>query len=156
MRKFRYLIILGIFILDQGVKYLVRSNMYVGETISIIPNVFNLTYVQNRGAAFSLFWEKNIFLTVVPFIALFVAIWYLERHRKEHICLIVSLQLVIAGGFGNLIDRLILGYVTDMFDFLIWPVFNIADISICIGCGLLVLYIFIFDKPNNNLKENKG
>ena len=86
-------------------------------------------------------------MTVVPFAALLIAIWYMERHKDAHFTLSLAMQLIIAGGFGNLIDRVALGYVTDMFDFHIWPVFNIADICICVGCAFLVAYIFFFDKP---------
>lgn len=134
-------------LLDQAVKLLIRRTMYVGESIRVIGDFFAITYVQNRGAAFSLFTGKGVFLTVVPFAALLAAIWYMERHRDAHVTLRLALQLIIAGGFANLIDRVLLGYVTDMFDFRVWPVFNIADICICAGCAILVLYIFVFDKP---------
>ena len=58
--------------------------------------------------------------------------------------LVLSLCLIIAGGLGNLIDRIALGFVTDMFDFHFWPVFNVADISVCVGAGFLVLYTLVF------------
>ena len=147
MKKFRYIFIVGLILLDQAVKLFIRKTMYVGESISVIGKFFAITYVQNRGAAFNLFTGKGIFLTVVPFVALLAAIWYMERHKSAHFTLCFALQLIIAGGFANLIDRVALGYVTDMFDFRIWPVFNIADICICVGCAILVLYIFFFDKP---------
>ncbi len=147
MKKFRYLWILGLIVFDQLIKLLIRKNMYVGETFAVIDRIFSITYVQNRGAAFSLFTGRGVFLTVVPFAALLIAIWYMERHKDAHFTLSLAMQLIIAGGFGNLIDRVALGYVTDMFDFHIWPVFNIADICICVGCAFLVAYIFFFDKP---------
>ena len=155
MKKFRYVFIIGMILLDQAVKLLIRGTMYVGESISVIGNFFAITYVQNRGAAFSLFTGKGIFLTVVPFAALLAAIWYMERHRSAHFTLSLALQLIIAGGFANLIDRVALGYVTDMFDFRVWPVFNIADICICVGCAVLVLYIFVFDKTQQGPAETK-
>ena len=129
MVKFRYLLIAGIILLDQIVKFAVRELMYVGESIPVIENVFHLTYVQNKGAAFSLFSGSGFMLIVLPVIALAVAVWYMETHKDVHWTLPLSLSLIIAGGLGNLIDRLFLGYVTDMIDFKIWsPVFNIADI----------------------------
>ena len=123
--------IAGIILLDQIVKFAVRELMYVGESIPVIENVFHLTYVQNRGAAFSLFSGSGFMLIVLPVIALAVAVWYMETHKDVHWTLPLSLSLIIAGGLGNLIDRLFLGYVTDMIDFKIWsPVFNIADIAV--------------------------
>ncbi len=144
MVKFRYLLAAGIIIIDQIVKYAVRTFMYLGESIPVIEDVFHLTYVQNRGAAFSILSGSRIFLIAVPLIAIAVAIWYLERHKSAHWTLALSLSMIIAGGLGNLIDRIALGFVTDMFDFHFWPVFNVADISVCVGAGFLVLYTLVF------------
>lgn len=144
MRKLRYLLIAGIILLDQAVKFTVRAEMYAGESIPVLENIFHITYVQNRGAAFSLFSGSGVMLIVLPVIAVAAAWWYMEKHRREHWTLAVSLSLVIAGGIGNLIDRFFLGFVTDMFDFRIWPVFNIADIAVCIGAGVLILYTVVF------------
>ena len=144
MVKFRYLLAAGIIIIDQIVKYAVRTLMYLGESIPVIEDIFHLTYVQNRGAAFSILSGSRIFLIAVPLIAIAVAIWYLERHKSAHWTLALSLSMIIAGGLGNLIDRIALGFVTDMFDFHFWPVFNVADISVCVGAGFLVLYTLVF------------
>jgi len=67
--------------------------------------------------------------------------------------LLASLSFIIAGGLGNLLDRIRLGYVIDMFDFRFWPVFNIADIGVCIGCGLMIIYVFCFSKENEKEKS---
>ena len=77
MKKTRYLLIAAILILDQIVKYVVRANMYLGESIPVIKNVFHFTYVQNRGAAFNMFDGMSTFLTMVPLIALVFAVWYI-------------------------------------------------------------------------------
>ena len=155
MKKFRYLIIAAIFVFDHIVKWAVRATMFCGETIPVINNVLSLTYVQNRGAAFSLFTGKGLLLTVVPFLALCIAIWYMEMHKDKHWTLMLALELIIAGGAGNLIDRIALGYVTDMFDLHFWPVFNVADIAICVGCGFLILYMFVFDKPESQKSDKE-
>lgn len=145
MIKFRYLLIAAIILLDQIVKLAVRSLMYLGESIPVLENVFHITYVQNRGAAFSMFSVSGLMLIIVPAIAILGAIWYMEKHKKEHWTLTLSLSLIIAGGIGNLIDRLSLGFVTDMLDFKIWsPVFNVADIGVCVGAGFLILYTLVF------------
>ena len=148
MKKMRYFVILGVLAADHLVKLLVRSTMYCGQTIPVIDGLFSLTYVQNRGAAFSLFAGRGTMIMVITFIALCIAVWYMERHKNEHWTLLLALELIISGGAGNLIDRAALGFVTDMFDMHFWPVFNIADIAICVGCGFLILYMFVFDKTS--------
>ncbi len=148
MKKIRYFVILGVLLADHLVKLLVRSTMYCGQTIPVIGSIFSITYVQNRGAAFSLFTGRGTMIMVITFIALCIAVWYMEKHKNGHWTLLLSLELIIAGGVGNLIDRAVRGYVTDMFDMHFFPVFNVADIAICVGCGFLVLYMFVFDKPD--------
>ena len=155
MKKARYVLIAGILLVDQLVKYVVRSHMYVGESIPVIQGVFHLTYVRNTGAAFNLFEGMSMFLQIVTFFALVFAVWFMEKHLQRHWTLLLSMILIISGGSGNLLDRLFLGYVTDLFEFRLihFPVFNVADIAICVGCFILVLYTFLFDRPAEE-KEN--
>lgn len=148
MKKIRYFVILGVLLADHLVKLLVRRTMYCGQTIPVIDGVFNITYVQNRGAAFSMFNGKGLLISAVTFVALCIALWYMEKHKDGHWTLLIALELIIAGGAGNLIDRVSLGFVTDMFDMHFWPVFNVADIAICLGCGFLILYMFVFDRQD--------
>lgn len=147
MKKLRYVIICAVLLADYLVKLLVRSTMYCGQTIPVIKGLFSITYVQNRGAAFSLFTGRGAMIMIITFLALCFAVWYMERHKDGHWTLLLALELIISGGAGNLIDRAFLGFVTDMFDMHFWPVFNVADIAICLGCAFLVVYIFAFDKP---------
>ena len=148
MKKARYLLIAGILLLDQIVKYAVRAGMELGETIPVIKNVFHLTYVQNRGAAFNMFDGMQGFLTMVPLIALVFGVWYMEKHLAEHVTQLFALILIISGGLGNLIDRIWLGFVTDMFDcrFIDFPVFNVADIFVCVGAAMVVLAVLMAEK----------
>ena len=125
MSKIRYLLIVAIVLLDQITKFSVRGLMYIG-------------------AAFSLFSGSGVMLIIIPIAALLLAIWYMEKHKGEHWTLTLSLCLIISGGLGNLIDRVFMGFVTDMFDFRIWPVFNVADIAVCLGAGFLILYTLAF------------
>lgn len=136
--------IVGIILLDQIVKFVIRSTMYIGQSLPVIKDIFHITYVQNRGAAFNMLDGKSLFLILIPALAIAFGIWYMEKHLEEHWTLLAALVMVISGGVGNLIDRCFLGFVTDMFDFRIWPVFNVADIAVCIGAGLLILYTFCF------------
>lgn len=144
MSKIRYLLIVVIVLLDQITKFSVRGLMYIGESIPVVEDIFHITYVQNRGAAFSLFSGSGVMLIIIPIAALSLAIWYMEKHKGEHWTLTFSLCLIISGGLGNLIDRVFMGFVTDMFDFRIWPVFNVADIAVCLGAGFLILYTLAF------------
>ena len=155
MKKTRYLLIAALILLDQAVKYAVRATMYVGESIPLLQGVFHFTYVQNTGAAFSMFEGMSTFLTLIPLAALIAAVWYMEKHLEEHVTFLLSMILIISGGLGNLIDRVWKGYVTDLFDFCLidFPVFNIADIGICVGCFFLVVYIFFFDKESEKKDE---
>ena len=155
MKNNRYYWIAGIILLDQIVKLIVRSSMYIGQSIPVIKDIFHITYVQNRGAAFNMLDGKSLVLILVPAIAIAIGVWYMEKHLEEHWTLLVSLVLVIAGGIGNLIDRCFMGFVTDMFDFRIWPVFNIADIAVCVGAGLLILYTFAFYEEKEIEEDNE-
>lgn len=148
MRKFRYLIIAVVIIIDQLSKYVVSTKMYVSESFSVIEGFINITYVQNRGAAFSTFTGKELLLTVLPLLCILFSIWYLEYKKDAHYTLMAALILIISGGMGNLIDRVRLGYVIDMFDFHFWPVFNVADIAICLGSIFVIIYVFNFEGKN--------
>ncbi len=136
-------IIVVTLILDQLVKWLVRSQMVLGESIPLLQNVFHLTYIENPGAAFGLFKDKTIFFVIFTLIIIGIMV-YLYLHQTNRKTLFAySLALVIGGAAGNLIDRVVKGTVTDMFDFRIWPVFNIADMAVVIGLMYLA-YCLIF------------
>lgn len=146
-----YLIVAAIIIFDQIVKYLISSNMDAGQTISVIDNIFHITYVQNQGAAFSMWEEQWIVLIGLPAIILIVGLVfiYIQRNAWSK-CMLTSVAFICGGGIGNFIDRIYQGYVVDMFDcrfipLFDFPVFNIADIFICIGCGLLLLDVIFFE-----------
>ncbi|MFW5988565.1 MAG: signal peptidase II [bacterium] len=134
--------ILGIIILviDQITKLLVANNFQLGESRAIINNIFHLTFVKNRGAAFGILaGQQTLFLalTVLIIIALIIFRYY----SNKSIYLDTGITLIIAGGIGNLIDRIRLGYVIDFLDFRIWPVFNLADSAVVIGMVFLIYFI---------------
>ncbi|MDO4746360.1 MAG: signal peptidase II [Bacillota bacterium] len=145
-----YLIAAAVIIFDRIIKNAVVSNMQPWETIPVIEDVFHFTYVQNRGAAFSMWQEQWIILIALPLavIAAGLVIMYLKRKTWDKLML-VSIAFICGGGLGNLIDRISLGYVVDLFDFRVFPVFNIADIFICVGCGLMVLDVLFFERKNS-------
>ena len=139
----------GIVGVDQFTKYLTVANISLHTEIPAIPGLFHLTYVQNTGAAFSSF-EGQQWLFVLVF-AVFTAaiIWEFSGKRWPFTdlerWLVVS---IYAGGLGNMIDRIRLGFVVDMIevDFMRFPVFNVADCFITCGCVLLIAHLVYCNK----------
>ena len=153
MKKKYFALMILVIVVDQVVKALIRGAMEPYESVDFIGSLLSLTYVQNTGAAFSLFRGMKWLLVVLPILALGFGLWYMVKHDKEHWTLYLALSLAIGGGVSNLIDRVALGFVTDMFDLHFWPVFNVADIAICVGCGVLIIYILCF--YNKGSAENE-
>ena len=146
-----YLIAAAVIVFDRVVKKLVVSNMVPWETIPVIEDIFHFTYVQNRGAAFSMWQGQWIILIGFPLAAIAVGLIliYLKKNKWDKLML-TSVAMICGGGLGNLIDRIMLGYVVDLFDFRVFPVFNIADIFICVGCGLMILDVLFFERKNSS------
>ena len=146
-----FLIVIGVILLDYLVKYAVASQMVPGESIPVISEIFHITYVQNRGAAFSMMQGQWVFLILLPCAAILTALIILFWKRKKwNICMNLAIAFICGGGLGNLIDRITQGYVVDLFDFRVFPVFNIADIFICVGCGLLLLDVFVSERKKRH------
>ena len=146
-----YLIAAAVIVFDRVVKKLVVSNMVPWDTIPVIEDIFHFTYVQNRGAAFSMWQGQWVILIGFPLAAIAVGLIliYLKRNKWDKLML-TSVAMICGGGLGNLIDRIMLGYVVDLFDFRVFPVFNIADIFICVGCGLMILDVLFFERKNSS------
>ena len=132
-------------VLDQAVKFLVRAAIPLHTSQPFIPGLFDLTYVRNTGAAFSIFSSQTWILTVLSGIATVVLLVLLLRRTLPTRLGMLSLSLLLAGAAGNFIDRLAFGYVTDMFEttFMDFPVFNVADIGVVIGGVLLVVTVLL-------------
>ena len=143
-----YILVLLIAGLDQLTKALVRSDFSLGESRPLIEGVFHLTYIENTGAAFSSFEGQRLLLTLLPLILTAVFLFLLATWKRKgaHWTALFAFALIAAGGIGNLIDRCLRGSVTDFLDFRFWPVFNVADIAVCVGCGFLVIFVFFFDR----------
>ena len=130
-----------ILLADQGVKWLIRANIEIGESIQLIPGLLALTHVENAGAAFGMMQGRNIFLIVLPAAVVAVAVFYFTRKETPPL-MKTSLMMVASGGMANLIDRVVSGTVTDMIEVSFFPpVFNVADISVTLGCALLMIYV---------------
>lgn len=138
-----FISILLLILLDQAVKGYVVKEIPLGGIRRFIPKVVSLTYLKNSGAAFSMLENRQWFFTIITLIAMGAAFVYLYRHIKGSIWLLLGLTLIISGGIGNFIDRLRQGFVVDMFhlDFMNFAIFNVADIYLTIGVGLLLIYL---------------
>ena len=136
---------LSIIIIDQIIKYLIMFLLSLNESITIIPNFFNITYVINKGAAWNILNDKTWLLIIIT-ILLLLFIYYIEKDFKKNKRNEWAFSLVYGGIIGNLIDRLFKSGVVDFLDFKIfgydYPVFNIADIAIVIGIILIIISIF--------------
>ncbi len=141
-----YLIVALITCLDQIVKVFIINQVDLFKKISVIPEIFDITHIRNNGAAYNLFSQMPILLIVMPGLIMFAGLVYIGMtHKKNNILLMIAIAMVIGGGLGNLIDRISKGYVVDYLDIHIIPVFNVADIFICVGCGLLFIYLIFVD-----------
>ena len=138
-----FISILLLIALDQVVKWYVVKEIPLGGMRRFIPKVVSLTYLKNSGAAFSMLENQQWFFAIITLIAMGAAFVYLYRHIKGSLWLLLGLTLIISGGIGNFIDRLRQGFVVDMFhlDFMNFAIFNVADIYLSIGVGLLLIYL---------------
>lgn len=134
--------------LDQLTKYLVVSNMALHESIDIIPGVFRFTYIQNDGAAFGSLDNARWVFMILSTVAIIGILAYMFWKKPQNKLMLAALTLIVSGGIGNMIDRIALGYVIDFLDFCAFPkiwmwVFNVADSFVCIGAGLLILWLVL-------------
>ena len=132
------LLILTLIIFDQLTKWLVITNIKE-NSITVIQNILNFTYVENKGVAFGINSNGGISNIIISIFVIIIIIRFMVKQREmTNKFTNISLALILAGGFGNLIDRIQTGLVVDFFDFRIWPVFNMADIAICMGVGVMI------------------
>jgi signal peptidase II len=138
---------LGILVADQVTKALVVANVAVGERIRVVGDVIQIWHAENSGAAFSLFQGGTIVFVVVSVLSLGMVAYFHRSLRSRAWWVHLVLGVVLGGTLGNFIDRLRQGYVTDWasvgFGDLRWPTFNVADSSIVVGIGVLVLYLLL-------------
>lgn len=149
-------------VLDQFTKVLALQNLKGQEPITIIPDVFQLLYVENRGAAFGILQNKQWVFLIITAIVLAALIWALPRMSRERHFLPFRLCLCFigAGAVGNMIDRIFRGYVVDFFYFKLidFPVFNVADIYVTTSAIVLIfLIVFLYKEEDfDRLFSKKG
>ena len=140
---------LALLALDQWFKHWITVNLPLGETRAFLPGLVQLRCVHNYGAAWSSFSGQRWLLVAVTTCIVLAVLFVLARRIVRHPLGVAACFLILSGGLGNIIDRVRLGYVVDMFDFLFmdYPVFNVADICVVCGCVLgAVWYLWFYEK----------
>ena len=153
MKKYEMITLFGILALDQITKIMVETTMNLKDSIEIIKGFFSITYVQNTGAAWSIMEGQMWFFYIITVVALVVMIYIFKDTKEHQWWLRMAVILLIAGTLGNFIDRVAFQYVRDFLDFIIlgydFPVFNVADISLCIGVGMVALETLLSKEDTN-------
>lgn len=144
-------------IIDQVIKLIISHTLKELQSITIIKNFFNITYVKNTGAAFSILEDKSTFLIIISIIFIILLDKYIKKEKEYNKLTILSYGLIMGGIFGNLLDRIMYHSVIDFLDFTIFnysfPIFNFADICITVGIFLFAV-ITIFEKEDKNDRRN--
>ena len=151
------IIALVLLVADQVVKYLVRTGIDLGQSIPFIPHLLDLTFVRNTGAAFSMLEEHTWILILISAVVVVVVAVLTARKVFQGWLGLTAAMLVMCGGIGNLIDRVVLGYVTDMFQttFIQFAVFNVADICVVVGgFAAVIYYLFFYEKLEGRPKDS--
>lgn len=150
-------IIIFIAAADQITKYIAVQYLKPLQTIPLWEGVLSLTYVENRGAAFGILQNQRWFLVVLPFLIITAVVIYLVIHRREGLLTRICLAVILGGAIGNLIDRIFLGYVVDMFQatFIEFPVFNVADTAVVCGTIMLAFQLLLQGKSENEAEKSK-
>ncbi len=163
MRKYFFVIAIIVLLLDRLAKWAVDSNIRLHESVVVIPGFFQLTHVENTGAAFGLFadsaaqWKVGalVSFSVVALVVVSALLW---KNSHSLSTTTIGLSLILGGAMGNLWDRMISGRVVDFLDFYVgsyhWPAFNVADTAIVIGAVLLISEIFFTKSANETVKTS--
>ena len=143
--------------LDQWVKYWITANLPLGESMPLLPGFMQLRTVHNFGAAWSSFSGMRWLLVGVTSVIVLAVAYVLVRRIVRHPLGVAACLLILSGGLGNIIDRVRLGYVVDIFDFqfMNYPVFNVADIAVVCGAVLAaVYYLWFYEKYDKKDRQD--
>lgn len=138
-----------LFAADQLVKLWAVNNLAPIGTMQVIPGLLSFTYVENRGAAFGIFQGQRTFIIVLVLAILGVVGWLLFTNKIKAPLERICTTMIIAGGIGNLVDRIRLGFVVDYIDInqlFAYPMFNLADCFVVVGCCLMVVSVMLEEK----------
>jgi signal peptidase II len=151
-----FLVAATVFALDQLTKAIIRDWLAVGESWPDEDWLVKLTHVTNSGAAFGILQGQGLFLTVTAVIAIGAIVFYYAYPPLEHGLMRIAMGLLLGGAFGNLLDRLRFGEVTDFVDFPRYPEFNVADSSIVIGLVIIVGFFVLSERALRESKADSG
>ena len=138
-----WIIIISAIAADRVSKVICRQYLRPLGSVSVIKGVFHLTYVENTGAAFGTLQGSTWFLVLTSVLVSAAVAYLILKIKPENRYVKLSLALILGGALGNLVDRVLLGYVVDFLDFRIWPVFNIADSCVVVGAILLGYFVVV-------------
>lgn len=136
------IIALVVFLIDRAVKYYVQTVMELGESIPVIQDVFHWTYIENHGAAFGILAHQRWFFLLIVVVLFGLYFYYRERIPQRPGYFPVAIGLLLGGALGNAWDRFRYGGVIDFIDFRVWPIFNVADIAICVAVAAIMYYFW--------------
>lgn len=143
-------------IIDQIIKYFVSTYLEPVGSVSVIDNLFSLTYVENNGVAFGMFSDMRWVFVALTSVLLAIIIFYMFKKRPKGKFFYICASLIIGGGIGNLIDRIFYGYVIDYLSLSFFPpVCNFADYCITAGTIMLVIYLLFFSDVLDSSKKVK-
>lgn len=134
-----------VFALDQAAKFVVVQNIPLYESWSFFPNLarlFKFTFITNTGAAFGMFPQLGGVFMVVAIVVIAAIVIFYQHLPTANVWVRVSLGMQLGGALGNLVDRIMRGYVVDFVDIGFWPIFNLADLSIVLGVSVLAYYLW--------------
>lgn len=134
-----------VFAADQITKFIIKSNMRIGESWPS-EGLVRITHGTNTGTAFGLFPNQTLFLIFASLIAIGFLVYFYRAYALPKPILRFAIGLQLGGAFGNLFDRIAFGAVTDFIHVGWWPIFNIADSSICVGMATLAIVVILFDR----------
>ena len=148
---------------DLITKAIVDANMTLGQSIVVIENILNFTYVHNTGAAFSIMENQMLFFYIITPISFVIFVGYLAKNHNDSLIQNVSIVMILAGMIGNFYDRVVYQYVRDMIHvtFIDFPIWNVADMWLVIGVGLFIIYLiteiikeFKLNKKDKDVKQD--
>ncbi|MDE1548790.1 signal peptidase II [Jeotgalibaca caeni] len=150
-----YIVAAVLIVVDQLTKWGIVQNFELYEEQVLIPGWFSLFYIQNTGAAWGIFAGRMWFFYIITAVVVLYLVYTFHKSKIQHKLAGWSFAFILAGAIGNFIDRLMNGYVVDMFrfDFINFPIFNVADVCLVIGVGLMIIYVLFFEEDETEIKQ---
>lgn len=157
------LVTMGVLVVDQVTKIYIDLVMDLHQSVPVIPHLFSITYIRNKGAAFGFLADSSFrlpFFIFISIVAVVVILFAYRKLRPDQTLAMVSLAMILAGALGNFIDRIRLGEVIDFLDVYWktyhWPAFNIADSAICVGVFLLAVDMLREEQRQKSRRHSSG